>query len=493
MKKEMLKKLKAVMLSVFMLGVVMFQCADALPVMAADKDYKTVKTLHDLNTYLGLSGDNAITDNDVVYGGITNNFLYVFAVRTDPDYADTDVYFNASPGYSKMILTAHFSEPQKVYGIKILEYYGTRDSFVTGTVDSPWKKSSFRGTVGVETYDFVYSFSGSVPIPYFCTARKYVDGIAKGTGYTGVLGNNIYSFSDDELGLGFFGSSGASSGSYDDSLGYLKNVKCTALVVNDKVQDGNSPNEYAGDKKYKLSYSYTTTSGYDLRADGADVEFLVKIKGGYTTLTGKYHSLPTALSDSYKAGNGKNYFYIGGDSNVSLNELFGQFRNEASLFAKTIDSTIYVYMRPVSNGKYGGWTRCKFDNGVISGTKNMEVDTGTTKDGTITKENDGEDDGLIIDSSSSSSVASGSGKDFNDAESNATVKPSDGSQITGDINTLDILEIFKSFRSWLSEFVGSFGEFPSLIAKTFPFLPAVITSGISIGFAVSIVLRILGR
>lgn len=476
MKKEMLKKLKAVILSVFTLGIVLLQCAGAMPVMASDD----VISDQFLNSFIKLENDKLKETYFLEYYDKSVKLSYRFY----PPKSGGPFFYYISE-YTDSSGIPRF----EIYLLSPSQYVLARRYNVTGDQFTDYTFSGYLGSVVFKGQNYALLRMGSSSddrdFNYNLTAHRFTD-VTQVRDF--MYGRSSYS---GELING--SGSGGSSGTYDDSLGYLKNVKCTALVINDKVQDGNSPNEYAGDKKYKLSYSYTTSSGFDLRSSGADVQFYVKIKGGYTTLTGKYHSLPTALSDSYKAGNGNNYFYIGGDSNVSLNVLFGQFRNEASLFAKTIDSTIYVYMRPVSNGKYGGWTRCKFDNGVISGTKNMEVDTGTTKDGTITKENDGEDDGLIIDSSSSSSVASGSGKDFNDAESNASVKPSDGSQITGDINTLDILEIFKSFRSWLSEFVGSFGEFPSLIAKTFPFLPAVITSGISIGFAVSIVLRILGR
>ena len=53
MKKEMFKKVKALFLSVFMLGIVLFQLADPMPVMAADD----VISDQFLNSFIKLDND----------------------------------------------------------------------------------------------------------------------------------------------------------------------------------------------------------------------------------------------------------------------------------------------------------------------------------------------------------------------------------------------------------------------------------------------------
>lgn len=259
-------------------------------------------------------------------------------------------------------------------------------------------------------------------------------------------------------------------------LGYLQNIQCTTLVKNAYTD---TSNEYAGEKKYKFSYSLTTSTGFDLRSSGADVEYCIKIKGGYTTLLNDYKSLPTVVSDCLSAGNGNFNFYI--ESGV-LNELYSSFRSDASMMAKTIDSQIYIYMRPIQseNGvkKYGGWSRIKFDKGNIQ-VSQLTVDNGTTSTGAISSEADGEEDDFVIENSTTGNSSYGSGSDFEEAESNASSSNTNSSNWEED----ETLEYVKSY-------VQMIGEWPVIIGSIFSFLPDWVLGTVSVSFALILFLII---
>ena len=277
-------------------------------------------------------------------------------------------------------------------------------------------------------------------------------------------------------------SGGGSSGSYDNELGYLQNIKYTALKT------GNSSNTGDSDYRFKVSYSLKTSTGVSLKDEGVGVQWLVKLKGGYETLMGEYNSLPTVNSSYYHIMDKSNHFYI--DSGL-YNDLVNEFRTSDVPFTASLKYTTYIYCRPYrfssSGNTYGLWSRIDNKGGVTT------INNGTTSTGDVSKESDGEDDDFISESTSTNKPEFGSGTDWDDAESNAGPTDSIGTVIGNNFNFGDVLSIFNSFKSGLGEFIKAMGDFPQLIAKTFPFLPTFITSAIGLGFLMAVVLRLLGR
>lgn len=268
---------------------------------------------------------------------------------------------------------------------------------------------------------------------------------------------------------------------YSTDLGHLQNITCSTLVTDSNAvgdKTNNTANRYSGNKTWKYTYSYATSTGFDLRQDGADVQYCVKIKGGYTTMTGSYNSLPTVVSDYCYVGNECNYFYIGANG-LSLNDLYAKFRTDASMWAKTIDDTVYVYMRPVycngSKWTYGEWAKFYFKDGSFVNDGVVEI--GTTSTGGISSEDDGVEDDFQTSGTDTPQVSIGEGTDLDDAESN--VKPSGSSAAIGD-------DVFQNIQSLVSQI----GQIPAIIAKIFSFLPSWCLALVAVGFSMVVFLII---
>ena len=509
MKKEMFKKVKAAILSVFVLGVVLFQCADAVSVMAADslfsgpsdEHYSSIKNISSLNDYIGLSGDNALTSNDFIFVAEANNNLYVYAMRkVDSEKRNVKIsntfyyYLNQFLNLRGYVYSDSDSSLEK-YEYKYLWFYvDSQNNYkkcqVTGDGrDTFWVKqstntSSNRFEIN-RTFSTKITEDAHVVHLIFSNASSLAcNGTNYNTGFSGVLGDIKYTASDDECGFGDFlsGGSGGSSGSYDNELGHLQNIKYTALKT------GNSSNTGDSDYRFKVSYSLKTSTGVSLKDEGVGVQWLVKLKGGYETLMGEYNSLPTVNSSYYHIMDKSNHFYI--DSGL-YNDLVNEFRTSDVPFTASLKYTTYIYCRPYrfssSGNTYGLWSRIDNKGGVTT------INNGTTSTGDVSKESDGEDDDFISESTSTNKPEFGSGTDWDDAESNAGPTDSIGTVIGNNFNFGDVLSIFNSFKSGLGEFIKAMGDFPQLIAKTFPFLPTFITSAIGLGFLMAVVLRLLGR
>lgn len=251
---------------------------------------------------------------------------------------------------------------------------------------------------------------------------------------------------------------------YNADLGYLQNIGRQVIY---KGASGTNQ-----DYKFKYTYGLTTSTGFDLRTEGADVEYLIKVKGGYKTLFGNYYSLPTVMSDSFYAGNGMSYFYIDSET---FNDLVLSFRTDDVPFTASLSYIEYVYMRPIlkdgADVFYGLWSKVYVEDG------SYKVDYGTTSDGNVSAEGDGEDDDFNSVGSGGVSESLGSGSDWDEAESNS--KPSGSTSTTDD----ELLEQAESL-------VSQIGEIPQLIATLFSFLPSWCLTLFGVGFGILVLLII---
>ena len=486
MKKEMFKKVKAVLLSVFILGIALIQSFESVEVQASVNQSAILAEIKD-KTGLKISESDVYfyyRISDVYYcirgfenETYSNNFdvtVRVFLSQPNNNnlcylnfalYADIDTDDQIAFGYERG-LSSDSTNPVGNIGMRSI-YYKTElgKCAVVETFRIPL--SSINDievlSTNVESYKLPVNQDG-----------VFSDGKFIKTGYSGTLKNNIYDSSKDE--------NGGSSGTYDNELGYLQNIKYTGLKTGNSVNTGDS------DYRFKVSYSLKTSTGVSLKDEGVGVQWLVKLKGGYETLMGQYNSLPTVNSSYYHIMDKSNHFYI--DSGL-YNDLVKEFRTSDVPFTASLKYTTYIYCRPYrfssSGNTYGLWSRIDNKGGVTT------INNGTTSTGDVSKEADGEDDDFISESTNTNKPEFGSGTDWDDAESNAGPTDSLGTVINNNFNFGDVLSIFNSFKSGLGEFIKAMGDFPQLIAKTFPFLPTFITSAIGLGFLMAVVLRLLGR
>lgn len=287
-------------------------------------------------------------------------------------------------------------------------------------------------------------------------------------------------------------SGGGSGGSYDESnasykrdLGYLQGMsKKTIMLYGDNAsQDTNTA-------KYKFSYAKTSNSGFDLTQDDVYIRLYAQVavydnhgKGENImvnmpkTFVGQYEASSLSLTVS-----AMDIFNANSDVWSQINTASWQWKTVLHGYQR-MDKLYFqiVAKNPDGTWSYGGYTTL---NDKVSSTGEQVTVVGTqTPDG-------GKDIDYAYNENISSSA--GVGSTYKDAEANADSNASGdgGFKLTG-FNGL--VEIFDSFKNGLSSFTYAFGDFPELIAKTFPFLPAFITSAISLGFLVAVVLRLLGR
>lgn len=521
MKKEMLKKLKAVILSVFMLGVVLFQFADSMPVKAADSkisDPHNIKTLAQLNSFLGLSGDECLTDKDFYFGAIIDGHFCFVAVRSISDYenlysyVDVDYdyfhYDSSINGYESLVkMRVNLNESVANSSTRVQRLIFKDEGFITGTDSNHWGKISngYLSSSILNTLSFSLNRTSSDVIPtyelLFTNVRlvtSFSDVSSSNplfTGYKGLFSDNSYLEKDDQLHLARLsgsGGSGGSSGSYDESkasykrnLGYLQGMskKTIMLYGENASQDTNSA-------KYKFSYAKTSNSGFDLTQDDVYIRLYAQVavydkhgKGENImvnmpkTFVGQYEASPLSLTVS-----AMDIFNANSDVWSQINTASWQWKTVLHGYQR-MDKLYFqiVAKNPDGTWSYGGYTT--LNDKVSSNGAQVTVVGTQTPDG-------GKDIDYAYNENISSSA--GVGSTYKDAEANADANASGdgGFKLTG-FNGL--VEIFNSFKDGLSSFTYAFGNFPELIAKTFPFLPAFITSAISLGFLVAVVLRLLGR
>lgn len=263
---------------------------------------------------------------------------------------------------------------------------------------------------------------------------------------------------------------------YDENIGSLKNIKLYAI----KYTEHGSASTGLIDFTSKYTYSLTTTTGFDLSREGANVQYVIKKKGGYKTLLGDYFSLPTVMSDYYLAGNGKNYFYVDSDISIALNKVF---RTDDVPLSASLDYTDYVYLRPVyfdgTKFYYGNWSKTYSNqNG------GLVIENGVTdgEGGVISSEDDGEDDDFTPNGEKDETpIGTGDGTSLEDAEQNL-------------IESFDDFEgLLDSFFNGINSLLNGIGKVPELIGQVFTAFPDSIIAAIGIGLVLAIVLRVLGR
>lgn len=252
---------------------------------------------------------------------------------------------------------------------------------------------------------------------------------------------------------------------YNAELGHLQNIRRQARFLG----SSSGTNQ---DYQFEFSYGLTTSTGFDLRTEGADVEYLVKIKGGYETLFGNYYSLPTVKTDSFYAGNGVDSFVIYSET---FNNLVQSFRTDDVPITASLEYTEYVYARPIlkdgADTYYGLWSRIYSEDG------SYRVDYGTTPDGMVSTEGDTENEEFESVGSDDVDNSLGSGSDWEDAESNS--RPDNNNSLTDD-------ELIEQAGSLIEQI----GEIPQFISELFSFLPSWCLTLFGVGFGLIVFLII---
>lgn len=477
MKKEMFKKLKAVILSVFMLGVVLFQFADAVSVMAADKSYSDKF----LNSFKQASGDCFLecTDSD-------NRYFQYFL----PTTYNVPIYFYLASfkdsGYDSFKI--YVLHPASVTNFKFYVYNVTSGhesvSYLSGFVNT---KVVFKGQN--------YLLSCFYPADLENSTYKLVGSYHKFSSESD-LENFVYGLSDNsgEV-INPDGPSGGSSdnkesfeknNTYTRDLGYLKNVKYKLLSIKGADDSG----------KVKFSYSDISSSGFNVKQEGVSIRLYSQLACYNRKGDDLLSNMPVNYVGTYEASP-LTFSVLRNDIYAVNDDLWNQV-NTPEFHAKAIlkgynrsDRLFLQIVQKNSDGtfNYGGYT-------VLTCTYN------STGDAVVSVSTRTPDGGRDMDYSYTDkfSPTEGTGSSYEDAEENAdntkTNNPFDAlfQGFDSFMSGFDgIVQVFQSFKSALFEIISYFGDFPTLIAKTFPFLPTFITTSISVGFLLAVVLRFLGR
>lgn len=505
MKKEMLKKLKAVILSVFMLGVVLFQCADALPVMAANGSGQ-----NDLFSQIQEKTGVILQDGDV--------YIYYKVVNSDSENYYCSAYRSSDPIGLNYFFDFHFlwySESKKRVGcyaflnnVSNTDFSGVMGaSHGSSLYKSNGNFSYFNGfkvNYNSTNYDSSacsdwFSFSQSSKIILLSSNARIVslayldsdnnlilsDGIR--TGHTGSLKNNFYDSSKDETG----GSSDnkesfEKNNTYTRDLGYLKDVRYKLLSIKGADDSG----------KVKFSYSDISSSGFNVKQESVSIRLYSQLACYNRKGDDLLSNMPVNYVGSYEASP-LTFSVLRNDIYAVNDDLWNQvntteFHTKAILKGYNRSDRIFLQIvQKNSDGtfNYGGYT-------VLTCTYN------STGDAVVSVSTRTPDGGRDMDYSYTDkfSPTEGTGSSYEDAEENAdntkTNNPFDAlfQGFDSFMSGFDgIVQVFQSFKNALFEIISYFGDFPTLIAKTFPFLPSFITTSISVGFLLAVVLRFLGR
>ena len=479
MKKEVFKKMKAVLLSVFMLGVVMFQLVDLVPVQAANTKTYSEKFL---NSFKQANG-NKILEETHWKGDISD---YSFSTSYDfPVFYYIASFVDDNGKNSFRLYVLH---PASVTDFKFDIFCITQNCVSSSSLSGVVNHSIvFKG----QNYLLNYYY----PSDLKSFSYKLVGGYNKFSSLSD-LENFTYGLSDDsgEI-INPDGSSGGSSdnkesfeknNTYTRDLGYLKDVKYKLLSIKGADDSG----------KVKFSYSDISSSGFNVKQEGVSIRLYSQLACYNRKGDDLLSNMPINYVGSYDASP-LTFSVLRNDIYAVNNDLWDKV-NTAEFHAKAIlkgynrsDRLFLQIVQKKSDGtfNYGGYT-------VLTCTYNS---TGNAVVSVSTRTPDGGRD-MDYSYTDKFSPTEGTGSSYGDAEENAdntkTNNPFDAlfQGFDSFMSGFDgIVPVFQSFKSALFEIISYFGDFPILIAKTFPFLPTFITTSISVGFLLAVVLRFLGR
>lgn len=259
------------------------------------------------------------------------------------------------------------------------------------------------------------------------------------------------------------------SAEYDPNIGYLENVQSKNLFLND------SPSIESGDVPYmeKISYNYKTSTGFDIRQKGVQIQygFYVHGYGRFLGGIGSKIDVPDYKSPFYYSSTDVNYITINNTMFTSLVDSWKAGTDKLHAFSGVyygIDKWLRVVYFDGSKSYYGGWTQISVDeddNDSIS-----IVNQGVTNDGQIGSNLDRIDDSSTLDR------YSGYGDTFEEAEINSNYV--NDSNASGDVQA--------NFNS----LVSMVGNIPIIFSRLFSFLPPWCLAFVGICFTILVVLMV---
>lgn len=280
-----------------------------------------------------------------------------------------------------------------------------------------------------------------------------------------------------------------STATYDKTLGYLQNVKFTTgylKVWDETLNKYVKKDDFSG--KYRFQWGNISTSGFDLTTTNTYVRLYTSV--GVYSKTNEY-------AENLCNGFPKNFInqYAASDLQlvIDINSFLAGSQND---FDKVYDATPIgtwlfkgyyrqdtVYLQIVNCDDSGNWSY----GGYLKIT--------TNKDGDIVGTPVTPDGGRDIDDGANQDIPSDEviGVDWPDVWDDE-----DGNDDADDTNGISfnwssLSDLFSDFMNFLSGLVVQVSDFPALFNKILAFLPDVIQTGITAGFVVAIVLRVLGR
>ena len=281
------------------------------------------------------------------------------------------------------------------------------------------------------------------------------------------------------------------SGTYDNEIGYLHDLKFQGMMYGEQDENG----------FYESFEDRYTWSDYYPEYDDS---YFVEVRASCEVEVKKWFGL--GKSNEYKSNvrlldTGvpyKDLEYI-----LSLEhekEVFGDFINEhmpetgvtvGSWWLDTLYFRIYRWDDDTESFKYGKWVRLERQGSALNPSGDFITDYGDlNKDGTWKQDTDSD-----YGKGKKGQRVVGSGADQESAKNDVNKKQEEqdngGKQI--DLSNTNFAELWEWFTGVLLSFWNGLGVIPDFFGRLFSFLPSPIIGFIGLGIVVAIILRVLGR
>lgn len=284
------------------------------------------------------------------------------------------------------------------------------------------------------------------------------------------------------------------AGVYDDSIGYLQNVKVQNLVTTD-------------DNIIRINYGSSTTTGFKLGNNDSFADSDIKIEAYFKqNYQGSFGADKDEEIISERYIREANLYKV----DFSLREVFdyaynnyGEYDFEENKYKRWAEWGMEIFTRAMSekkctsdiflrpyvmdsgSKKFGGWTKIHINYDVNGDYDSCEISRGTTG-GTMIEDFNNFEETLAP---TEHDIEKGEGDLLDDAAAN--VGESSDSGWTFDIYHLSNIGEF--FQNLMESLLHSIGTVPVMIKTCFSFLPSELILFLGAGLALIVILRIFGR
>lgn len=426
---------------------------------------------------------------------------FVFNFRLIDEYGDYKYKVDVTDSDSYKIIHVINNSMHSAVIISKNTFSYTRTYIVDWLTNDSYATDTATGTAACcsGNSDDAIVYLSNVIIGGDCTLTGSFYGTFDATGYSGdelyqayyeiLCGNSPDGFTRDTSGFD------EDSATYDKNLGYLQNVKFTALYSSlwDEVTNSYKKDDVNG--KYRFQWGNLSTSGFDLTTSNTFIRLYTSV-GVYDSVNefeNLCNNFPKNFIQQYPASELQ--------LRISISDfLAGSQDDFDEIYSSTLAATWITkgyYRRDTSflqivncddagNWTYGGYLKIYVnEDGDLIGYP-------VTPDGGIDIDSGGSqeiptDEEITGDSGSNGDNSEGDGDDSGD-DDDFSFNWSD----TPDLLS-DIASFFTFVLDAVKDLINQVGDFPALFGRVLAFLPDAIQTAILTGFVMAIILRVFGR